>query len=145
MRVIALTLSCPRNGGGTRGGAGRLDALFRRADFITLHTPLTDKTGTSSTARPSQNEGGRADRELRAGRADRRGGVAVALDSGRVAGAGVDVFAEEPATNNVLFGAPNLVCTPHLGASTNEAQENVAIQIAEQMATISPPARCVTP
>jgi D-3-phosphoglycerate dehydrogenase len=57
-----------------------------------------------------------------------------ALDSGKVAGAAIDVFVEEPAKSNVLFGAPNVVCTPHLGASTNEAQENVAIQIAEQMA-----------
>ncbi len=57
-----------------------------------------------------------------------------ALDSGKVAGAAIDVFAEEPATDNVLFGAPNVVCTPHLGAATTEAQENVALQIAEQMA-----------
>jgi D-3-phosphoglycerate dehydrogenase len=56
-----------------------------------------------------------------------------ALESGKVAGAAIDVFSEEPATGNVLFGAPNVVCTPHLGAATSEAQENVAIQIAEQM------------
>src|SRR5262249_51815116 len=57
----------------------------------------------------------------------------VALDSGHVAGAAFDVFTEEPATQNPLFGHPNVVCTPHLGASTMEAQENVALQIAEQM------------
>ena len=56
------------------------------------------------------------------------------LDSGHVAGAAFDVFVKEPATENPLFGHPNVVCTPHLGASTNEAQENVALQIAEQMA-----------
>ena len=56
------------------------------------------------------------------------------LVSGHIAGAGFDVFTEEPAKENVLFGAPNLVCTPHLGASTLEAQENVALQVAEQMA-----------
>src|SRR5262249_48652308 len=56
-----------------------------------------------------------------------------ALDSGHVAGAALDVFAEEPATENPLFGHANVVCTPHLGASTTEAQENVALQIAEQM------------
>ena len=56
-----------------------------------------------------------------------------ALDSGHVAGAAFDVFVEEPATTNPLFGHPNVVCTPHLGASTNEAQENVALQVAEQM------------
>jgi D-3-phosphoglycerate dehydrogenase len=69
-----------------------------------------------------------------------RGGLIVeealraALDSGKVAGAAIDVFAEEPAKQNVLFGAPNVVCTPHLGAATTEAQENVAVQVAEQMA-----------
>ena len=50
-----------------------------------------------------------------------------------MAGAAFDVFGEEPALNNPLFGHPNVVCTPHLGASTNEAQENVALQVAEQM------------
>jgi D-3-phosphoglycerate dehydrogenase len=57
----------------------------------------------------------------------------VALDSGQVAGAAFDVFAEEPANANPLFGHPNVVCTPHLGAATTEAQENVALQVAEQM------------
>ena len=49
------------------------------------------------------------------------------------AGAAFDVFAEEPATENPLFGLPNVVVTPHLGAATTEAQENVALQVAEQM------------
>ena len=53
--------------------------------------------------------------------------------SGHVAGGAFDVFSEEPATSNPLFGLPNVVCTPHLGASTTEAQENVALQVAEQM------------
>jgi D-3-phosphoglycerate dehydrogenase / 2-oxoglutarate reductase len=56
------------------------------------------------------------------------------LVSGHIAGAGFDVFTVEPAKESVLFGAPNLVCTPHLGAATLEAQENVALQVAEQMA-----------
>jgi D-3-phosphoglycerate dehydrogenase len=56
-----------------------------------------------------------------------------ALDSGKVAGAALDVFEEEPAKTHPLFGYPNVVCTPHLGASTAEAQENVAIQIAQQV------------
>jgi D-3-phosphoglycerate dehydrogenase len=59
--------------------------------------------------------------------------LAEALKSGHVAGAAFDVFAEEPATENPLFNLPNVVCTPHLGASTTEAQENVALQVAEQM------------
>ena len=60
--------------------------------------------------------------------------LAAAIKSGKVAGAGVDVFVTEPAESSPLFGLPNVVCTPHLGASTTEAQENVAIQVAEQMA-----------
>jgi len=60
--------------------------------------------------------------------------LAAALDGGQVAGAAVDVFAAEPATENPLFGRDNVVATPHLGAATSEAQENVALQIAEQMA-----------
>ena len=60
--------------------------------------------------------------------------VAEALRAGRLAGAAFDVFSQEPAKANVLFDVPNVVCTPHLGAATSEAQENVALQIAEQMA-----------
>ena len=69
-----------------------------------------------------------------------RGGLVVeadlkeALESGHLASAALDVFEVEPARDNPLFGTPNLVCTPHLGASTSEAQEKVALQVAEQMA-----------
>src|SRR5579871_3260355 len=111
-----------------------LDELLRRADFITLHTPLTDKTRniinaetlalTKKTARLINCARGGLVNE-----AD----LFAALSSGRIAGAALDVFATEPATDSPLFKLPNVVCTPHLGASTREAQENVALQIAEQM------------
>src|SRR6266446_6737352 len=111
-----------------------LPELLRRADFVTLHTPLTDKTkgiidGKAITA---MKKGVRIINCARGGLVD-EGALRAALDSGHVAGAAFDVFTEEPATKNPLFGHPNVVCTPHLGAATTEAQENVALQIAEQM------------
>ncbi len=112
-----------------------LDELLRRADFITLHTPLTEKTkniiGAQALART--RKGVRIVNCARGGLVD-EAALRVALDSGHVAGAAFDVFVEEPATHNPLFGHPNVVCTPHLGAATTEAQENVALQVAEQMA-----------
>ena len=111
-----------------------LPDLLARADVITLHTPMTPQTrnvlSAENLARTKPGvrivncaRGGLIDEEaLRAG-----------LDSGHIAGAAIDVFAVEPAKENPLFGHPNVVCTPHLGAATNEAQENVALQVAEQM------------
>ncbi|MEM1287066.1 MAG: phosphoglycerate dehydrogenase [Pseudomonadota bacterium] len=112
-----------------------LDALLARADFITLHVPKTDKTANilSAEAIKAAKKGVRIINCARGGLVD-EAALREALDSGHVSAAAFDVFAEEPATDNVLFGAPNLVCTPHLGASTTEAQENVALQVAEQMA-----------
>jgi D-3-phosphoglycerate dehydrogenase len=111
-----------------------LDELLRRADFITLHTPLTDKTRNLIDARALKltKPGVRIVNCARGGLVD-EAALRAALDSGHVAGAAFDVFTEEPATANPLFGHPNVVCTPHLGAATTEAQENVALQIAEQM------------
>jgi D-3-phosphoglycerate dehydrogenase len=111
-----------------------LDELLRRADFITLHTPLTDKTRNiiDISALLKMKKGVRIINCARGGlivEAD----LKAALDSGHVAGAALDVFEVEPATDHPLFGHPNVVVTPHLGASTTEAQENVALQIAEQM------------
>jgi D-3-phosphoglycerate dehydrogenase len=112
-----------------------LDELFRRADFITLHTPLTDKTRNiiDKTAIAKMKDGVRIINCARGGLVVEED-LAEALKAGKVAGAGIDVFAVEPAEKNVLFDLPNVVCTPHLGASTTEAQENVALQVAEQMA-----------
>ena len=111
-----------------------LDELLARADFITLHVPLTDKTRNILSAEniAKTRPGVRIINCARGGLID-EDALAEALDSGHVAGAGLDVFAVEPATESPLFGRPNVVVTPHLGASTTEAQENVALQVAEQM------------
>ena len=111
-----------------------LDELFRRADFITLHTPLTEKTKNiiDAAAFAKMKKGVRIINCARGGLVDEHA-LRAALDSGQVAGAAFDVFTEEPAKDNPLFGHPNVVCTPHLGAATTEAQENVALQVAEQM------------
>jgi len=111
-----------------------LEELLRRADIITLHTPLTDKTKNILSAEniAKTKKGMRIINCARGGLVD-EAALRAALDSGHVAGAAFDVFVEEPATTNPLFGHPNVVCTPHLGAATTEAQENVALQIAEQM------------
>jgi len=112
-----------------------LDELLARADFITLHVPLTDKTRNilSREALAKTRKGVRIVNCARGGLID-EDALAEALKSGHVAGAALDVFAVEPATESPLFNMPNVVCTPHLGASTTEAQENVALQVAEQMA-----------
>jgi len=112
-----------------------LDDLLSRADFITLHTPLTDSTRNilSRENLGKTKKGVRIINCARGGLID-EAALKDGLESGHVAGAALDVFAEEPATDSPLFGTPGLVCTPHLGASTTEAQVNVAIQVAEQMA-----------
>ena len=111
-----------------------LDDLLARADFVSLHAPLTDATRGVMDARAltQMKKGARLINCA-------RGGLVVeealkeALDSGHLAGAALDVFAQEPARDSALFGLENMIATPHLGASTAEAQENVAVQIAEQM------------
>ena len=112
-----------------------LDDLLARADFITLHVPLTDKTKNilSRDALAKTKKGVRVINCARGGLIDELA-LVDALNSGHVAGAALDVFEVEPATQNPLFGMANVVCTPHLGAATTEAQENVALQVAEQMA-----------
>jgi len=112
-----------------------LNDLLARADFITLHTPLTNETRNiiSADAINKMKKGVRLINCARGGLVD-EAALKVALDAGHVAGAALDVFAEEPAKANILFGHEKVVATPHLGASTEEAQENVALQVAEQIA-----------
>jgi D-3-phosphoglycerate dehydrogenase / 2-oxoglutarate reductase len=112
-----------------------LDTLLAKADFITLHTPLTDQTRNilSRDNLAKTKKGVRIINCARGGLID-EAALKDALDSGQVAGAALDVFEIEPAKDSPLFGTPNFICTPHLGASTNEAQVNVALQVAEQMA-----------
>ncbi|NWH07300.1 MAG: phosphoglycerate dehydrogenase [Alphaproteobacteria bacterium] len=111
-----------------------LDDLLARADFLTLHTPLTDKTRNiiSAEAIAKMKKGARLINCARGGLVDEKA-LKAALDSGHLAGAALDVFEEEPAKQHPLFGHEKVVATPHLGASTTEAQENVALQVAEQI------------
>ncbi len=112
-----------------------LDDLFARADIISVHAPLTEATRGMLNAEAFT----KMKRGVRIVNCA-RGGIVVeedlkaAIESGQVAGAALDVFAEEPARANALFGMKEVIATPHLGAATSEAQENVAVQIAEQMA-----------
>lgn len=112
-----------------------LDEIYAKADFITIHVPKNDKTSNmiNKDSIAKMKNGVRIINCARGGlivEADLKD----ALDSGKVAGAALDVFEVEPAKENILFNHPNVVCTPHLGASTTEAQVNVALQVAEQMA-----------
>ncbi|WP_116654811.1 phosphoglycerate dehydrogenase [Pelagibacterium sediminicola] len=111
-----------------------LDELLARADFITLHTPLIDATRNilNAEAFGKMKDGVRIVNCARGGLID-EAALKAALESGKVAGAALDVFETEPAVDNPLFSLPNVICTPHLGASTTEAQENVALQVAEQI------------
>jgi len=112
-----------------------LDELLKRADFITLHTPLTDSTRNILSAEnlAKTKKGVRIINCARGGLID-EAALKEGLDSGHIAGAALDVFVTEPAKESPLFNTPNFISTPHLGASTTEAQVNVAIQVAEQMA-----------
>ncbi|MEL6479528.1 MAG: NAD(P)-dependent oxidoreductase, partial [Pseudomonadota bacterium] len=112
-----------------------VEDLLARADFVTLHLPKTEKTaGLLNAARiAAMKPGARLINCARGGLVD-EAALAAALTSGHLAGAAFDVFETEPAKENPLFNLPNVVVTPHLGAATTEAQENVALQVAEQMA-----------
>ena len=112
-----------------------MDDLLRRADFITLHSPLTDSTRhmIDAVAIEKMRRGVRIINCARGGLID-EAALHAALEDGRVSGAALDVFETEPAKENILFGSDRVIATPHLGASTEEAQENVAVQVAEQIA-----------
>ena len=135
MKVIAYDpFLSEERAGDLRVRKVELSELLARSDVITLHVPLTDKTRLilSREAIAQLKPGARVVNCARGGLVDEEA-LADALRDGRVAGAAFDVFAEEPATASPLFGLPNVVVTPHLGAATTEAQENVALQVAEQM------------
>ena len=112
-----------------------LDDLFARSYFITLHTPLNDATRDllNAEAFAKMRDGVRVINCARGGLIN-EADLKKAIEGGKVAGAAVDVYPQEPAHENILFGMEQIIATPHLGASTSEAQENVAIQVAEQMA-----------
>jgi D-3-phosphoglycerate dehydrogenase len=112
-----------------------LEEIFRRSDFISVHTPLTDETRGILNEKTFKlcKKGVRVINCARGGIID-EAALLDALNSGQVAGAALDVFVVEPPTSNPLLQHPRLIATPHLGASTEEAQEKVAIQIAEQIA-----------
>ena len=109
--------------------------LISRADFITTHTPLTNETRNLIRAETikTMKDGVYIINCARGGIINEKD-LFEALESGKVAGAALDVFEIEPPNNNPLVGHPGVVSTPHLGASTQEAQENVAIADAEQIA-----------
>ena len=112
----------------------KLPKLFAEADFISLHVPLTDATRNiiDAAAIAKMKDEVRIINCARGGLINERA-LSKALEKGKVAGAAVDVFRVEPATENPLFEAPNFIATPHLGAATTEAQVNVAVQVASQM------------
>lgn len=111
-----------------------LEDLLARSDFITMHVPLTRETqhmiGAASLARVKP--GVRIINCSRGGIVD-EAALAEAIKAGRVAGAGLDVFEKEPPRDSPLLGLPNVVLTPHLGASTEEAQLRVAVDVAQQV------------
>ncbi len=110
------------------------DELYAQADFVTIHLPVTPETENwlDAEAFAKMKDGVRVVNVAR-GKLLVESDLRDALDSGKVAGAALDVFREEPATSHPLFGYPNVVVTPHLGASTAEATDRAGFQAAEQV------------
>jgi D-3-phosphoglycerate dehydrogenase len=111
-----------------------LPELYRQADFITIHTPRTDETNNLICAATiaQMKDGVRIVNCARGGIVNETD-LYEALKSGKMAGAALDVFAREPITDSQLFTLPNFISTPHLGAASEEAQEAVAVEIAQQV------------
>ena len=110
------------------------DKLLSSSDIITLHVPMTDQTANiiNKDSLEKCKDGVRIVNCARGGLVDEKA-LKKYIENGKVSGAAIDVFELEPATDSIFFGMEEVICTPHLGASTLEAQENVALQIADQM------------
>lgn len=114
-----------------------LSEVLKGADFLTIHTPLTSNTKSlvGKTELATMKPTSRIINCARGGIVDEQA-LFDAVESGTIAGAAVDVFTQEPTTDNVLFGSDKIIVTPHLGASTEEAQVQVAVDVAEQIVSI---------
>ena len=135
MNVIAYDPYIPADAAAQKGiPLVTLDDLLRQSDFISIHTPLTDETRNllDAEAFERMKEGVMIINCARGGIVN-EGALLNGLKSGSVRGAALDVFENEPAVDSPFFELDNVVCTPHIGASTNEAQENVAVAIADQI------------
>lgn len=111
-----------------------LDELYAQADYITVHTPMTQETRSliNAEAFAKMKKGVFVINCARGGIVDEQA-LYDAIQSGTVAGAALDVFVKEPPTDNPLLQLDQVIATPHLGASTDEAQENVAVAVADQV------------
>lgn len=116
---------------------GSFEDVLKRSDFITIHTPLTDTTKSLIGAKEIAmcKQGVRFINAARGGIIDEQA-LTDAMEAGHVAGAAVDVFVKEPALDSPLLDSPRTVVTPHLGASTEEAQTNVAVDVAEEVLAV---------
>lgn len=109
-----------------------MDEMLAAADVITLHIPFTGAPVLSTTEFAKMKDGVVLINASRGGTVD-EDALLAALDSDKVRAAGVDVFANEPSPREDLLKHPNVSCTPHIGASTGEAQENIGIELADQL------------
>jgi len=109
-----------------------MDDMLADADIITLHIPFTGAPVLSTTEFSKMKDGVILINAARGGTVDEKA-LLEALDSQKVAAAGLDVFENEPSPKKELLIHPNISCTPHIGASTNEAQENIGIELAEKL------------